>query len=107
MYVSFIYKKIYFLYLYLLFLLFFNLLCNSAFEQGHPEPLRYRNAFIIIILHVTLIMARTRLTAFLSVRTHLYENVYYNSFLNNPSLSLPFSASLMDIQYAMYVNRSH
>ena len=24
--------------------------CNSAFEQGHLEPWRYKNAFIIIII---------------------------------------------------------
>ena len=37
----------------LVFLLFFFTVfftCNSAFEQGHLEPWRYINAFIIIIL---------------------------------------------------------
>ena len=29
--------------------MFFHLLCITAFEQGHMEPWRYRNAFIIII----------------------------------------------------------
>ena len=29
---------------------FFNLLCNSALEQGHLEPWRYGYAFIIIII---------------------------------------------------------
>ena len=36
-----------FLYLYLYFLFF---ACNSAFEQGHLEPWRYINAFIILFL---------------------------------------------------------
>ena len=33
-----------------IFRMFFNLRCNIAFEQGHLEPWRYRNAFIIIII---------------------------------------------------------
>ena len=30
--------------------MFLNFLCNYAFEQGHLEPWRYRNDFIIIII---------------------------------------------------------
>ena len=40
---------LYILYLYLLFFTGF-FACNSAFEQGHLEPWRYINAFIIIII---------------------------------------------------------
>ena len=34
-------------YIYI-FTMVLNLLCNSAFEQGHQESWHYRNAFIII-----------------------------------------------------------
>ena len=44
----------FFIYLYFVFLtMLFNLLCNSISEQGHLEPWRYRNAFIIITRQVT------------------------------------------------------
>ena len=38
------------LYIFISLTLFFA--CNSAFEQGHLEPWRYINAFIIIIIMV-------------------------------------------------------
>ena len=45
---------IYFLYIFnfCIFAMFFNSLCISAFEQGHLEPLRYINIFIIILFHL-------------------------------------------------------
>ena len=32
------------------------LFCNSAFEQGHLDPLRYKNALIIIIIIIIRVM---------------------------------------------------
>ena len=43
---------IFYIFTFSIFSMFFfkNLVCNSAFEQGHLEPWRYKNACIIIII---------------------------------------------------------
>ena len=43
----------YIIYFYIFTFSFFTVFfaCNSAFEQGHLEPWRYINAFIIIIIN--------------------------------------------------------
>ena len=46
---------------------FLNFLCNSAFEQGHLEPWRYINAFIIIII----------------ILVHLYHGRIYCAFISS------------------------
>ena len=45
-YTFFFYIILYILYIYLYYYYYFA--CNRAFEQGHLEPWRYINAFIII-----------------------------------------------------------
>ena len=53
-----------FFYTFFLYIIFFYIFtfihlffaCNSAFEQGHLEPWRYINAFIIIIIIIIIII---------------------------------------------------
>ena len=37
-----------------IFTVLFNSLCHSTFEQGHLEPMRYRDDFIIIVVIIYL-----------------------------------------------------
>ena len=39
-----------YLFIYVLILIVFNYVCVSAFEQGHLDPWRSKNAIIIIIM---------------------------------------------------------
>ena len=54
----FIKKIILYNYFYIITFSFFYcfVTCNSAFEQGHLEPWRYINAFIIIIFIIIIII---------------------------------------------------
>ena len=52
------------MYFYIFTFSFFSVFftCNSAFEQGHLEPWRYINAFIIIIIIIIYSTVGTPLT---------------------------------------------
>ena len=61
--------------------MFFLLLCISDFEQGHLEPWHYRNAFIIIIniLIIIIIMAEMAVADYLirGEAQMAYKHYYY------------------------------
>ena len=76
---------IFFIFTFSIFTMFFNLLCNSTFEQGHLEPWCHRNAFIIIIIifpqHPVSTCQHFYLTSFSNVNIFKASNVHVYVFL--------------------------